>query len=388
MAIDISEGKKKRFEYKISLGRDWQGKLIRKSFYSTKSKADAKRKAEKYRAQFEVELLCGGDPARQKTLFKDWALKCLELYKKPYVKGNTYSGTYLQPVKLHLIPAFGNVALEDIRPYHVQEYINQMAKQYMPETVKKDYTVLSFIMQHAVENGLCHTNPANKSIQLPKIKRSDKKSYTQKQYDTAYAFAKEYPNGLPIMLMLETGISRSELLGLTWDDVDTEAGVLHINQGLVAYQNLDDKTWVMETNGLKNDFRRRSIPLMDKELIRRLAAKPQTISYKPIGAKECVTVTPKHLFHSPEGKPYQPNNWNNRVFIPFMKALHKAHPEVPMLSAHELRHTRATLWIAQGIDPMMVARLLGHSDTKMLMKVYDHTDVDTLRKVLEQVKTV
>ena len=48
------------YEYKISLGKDINGKLIRKSFYSPKSKADAKRKAEKYKARYELELLCGG----------------------------------------------------------------------------------------------------------------------------------------------------------------------------------------------------------------------------------------------------------------------------------------------------------------------------------------
>lgn len=65
-----------------------------------------------------------------------------------------------------------------------------------------------------------------------------------------------------------------------------------------------------------------------------------------------------------------------------MNALVKAHPEIPKLSAHELRHTRATLWIAQGVSPMMAARLLGHSDLKMLMRIYDHTDVETLRNAI------
>lgn len=372
----------KRFEHKITLGRDWEGKLIRKSFYSGKSKADAKKKAEKFRAQYELELLCGGDPQKKKTLFKDWAFQCLDLYKRPYVKGNTYSGTYLQPVKLHLIPAFGEMALEDIRPYHVQAYINRMSEKYKPETVKKDFTVLSFIMQHAVDNGICRSNPANKSIHLPKIERSDKKAYTQKQFDTTYEFAKTYPDGLAIMVLLKTGISRSELLGLKWEDYDAENAVLSINQGLVAYQNLDDKSWVMETNGLKNDYRRRSIPIIDDDLAQRLANKPKEIKYKPIGSKDYLTVKPKHIFHSPEGKPYQPNNWNNRVFIPFMKALHQAHPDVPMLSAHELRHTAATLWIANGLDPFLAARLLGHSDTTMLLKRYEHTHIDTLRNAL------
>lgn len=84
------------------------------------------------------------------------------------------------------------------------------------------------------------------------------------------------------------------------------------------------------------------------------------------------TILTEQIFHSPEGKPYQPCNWENRVYYRFMRALHKTHPEVPILSPHELRHTRATLWIAQDMDPYMAARLLGHSDLKMLAKIYDH----------------
>ena len=88
------------------------------------------------------------------------------------------------------------------------------------------------------------------------------------------------------------------------------------------------------------------------------------------------------VIHSPEGKPYQPNNWENRVYRPFMRALHKLHPDIPILSPHELRHTRATLWIVQGMDPYMSARLLGHSDLKMLTKIYDYTNTENLRSAL------
>lgn len=66
-----------------------------------------------------------------------------------------------------------------------------------------------------------------------------------------------------------------------------------------------------------------------------------------------------------------------------MKKVHARYPEIPQLSVHELRHTRATLWIAQGIDPYLVARLLGHSDLKMLTKIYDHTRPETLRAAME-----
>ncbi len=369
----------KRYEYKITLGKDWQGKLIRKSFYSTKSRADAKRKAERYKANYELSLLCGNVECHKQILFKVWSLQALEKFKKPYVKGNTYNGTYLQPVQNHLIPYFGEVPLDSILPIRVQEYVNQAIKTYKPETIKKDIAVLSFVMQHAVENGLCKSNPVTKSIRLPKIERADKTAYTQEQYDIAYEFAKNYPDGLSIMLLLETGISRSELLGLTWDDFDPERGIIHIRQGLVSYKDADNGC-VTVSDGLKNEYRRRSIPIVEPELLKRLREKPRQITYT-VGNTE-ISVETTHIFHSPEGKPYQPNNWNNRVFLRYMNALVKVHPEIPKLSAHELRHTRATLWIAQGVSPMMAARLLGHSDLKMLMRIYDHTDVETLRNAI------
>lgn len=69
-----------------------------------------------------------------------------------------------------------------------------------------------------------------------------------------------------------------------------------------------------------------------------------------------------------------------------MNDLKRAHPEIPKLSAHCLRHVRASLWIAGGMAPYMAAKLLGHTDLKMLLKIYDHTDVDTLRKALEKIE--
>lgn len=376
---------KRPFECKITLGKDLNGNLIRKSFYSTKSKADAKRKAEKYRAKYELELLCGGKDAQHKVLFADWAIECLDLYKKPFVKGNTYSGTYLAPVKQRLIPWFGTKTLSEILPVHVQKYVNEMSVKYAPELVKKDFTILAFILQQAVDNGLCKVNPASKSIRLPKIEPPQKRAYTAKEYEVAYSFAKSHPLGLPIMLMMETGITRSELLGLQWNDIDIENKVLRINQGLVAYQDLDQGCWVMESTGLKNKYRRREIPLVDEELLQQLSQKTRVIKVK-LGRKKNApvqTVQTEFVFHSPEGKPYQPQNWSKRVFNRFMEDLHREHPELPQLTPHELRHTRATLWLAQGIPDLMVAKLLGHCDLKMLAKIYDHTDVETIRNAMK-----
>ena len=372
---------KKRYEYKLTLGKDLDGKLIRKSFYSTKSKADAKKKAEAYRVQYEVELCVGGSGCISNCKFADWALYSLRSYKKPFVKGNTYTGTYLDPVNNHLIPYFGAMNMNDIRPLHIQKYINKASKKYAPETLKKDFHVLKLIFETAVDNQLCSKSPITKSIKLPKYEtRKEKQAYSQEQYTLAYEFAKEHAFGLPIMLLLETGISRSELLGLRWQDIDVENQCIHINQGLVTYRSDEDNKYIIESDGLKNKFRQRTIPITDDALWKRLCQAPRTVN---IGKRVVLT---EYVFHSPEGKAYQPNNWVNRIYRPFMKELHQLHPDVPELSPHEIRHSRATLWIAQGMDPYMVARLLGHSDLKMLTKVYDHTSPATLRKALLAIK--
>lgn len=373
---------KKRYEYKATLGKHpVTGETIRKSFYSTKSLKDAKCKAEDYKLRYEMELCVTGSSVIKAEKFSAWALSCLETYKKPYVKPNTYSGTYLEPVQRHLIPHFGKMNMDDIKPIHIQTYLNQAAQKYAPETVKKDYNCLKLIFDTAVDNQLCAKSPITKSIKLPQYKTvKDKHAFTQEQYDIVYSAAKEAENGLSLMLMLETGVSRSELLGLRWDDIDTEQRSICITQGLVVYHDADADKQVLSSDGLKNKFRKRIVPITDEALWTRLSQAPRTVK---VGKREIPT---EYVIHSPEGRPYNPNNWANRVYYPFMRRLNAEHPDIPILSPHELRHTRATLWIAQGIDPYMVARLLGHSDLKMLTKIYDHTSPETLRNALLETK--
>ena len=304
-------------------------------------------------------------PKSQSALWGDLASAGVLIAKKSQLKNGTERLEYGTKI------GFGD------RP-RMLKYVNEIAKKYAPETVHKDFTILSFVLQHAADNGLCKANPASKSIHLPKIEPPDKHTYNQEEYDTVYSFAKDHINGLAIMLPLETGITRSELLGLRWDDIDTDAGTKSIRQGLVAYEDLDQEKWVMESDGLKNKYRQRTIPIVDDALLDRLRSKPRTVFLTSKGEDTQRTIRPEFVFHSPEGKPYQPQNWSRRVYNSFMKDLRAEHPEIPRLTPHELRHTRATLWLAQGVSPLMVAKLLGHCDLKMLTRVYDHTSVDTL----------
>ena len=101
--------KDNRYEYKLTLGRDIHGKPLRKSFYSTVSLSDARKKAEEYRVASEVS-------ARTGEAFVP------STYKQPFVDVNTYELTYVSLVEGHLIPYFGAARLSDIRPADIQAY--------------------------------------------------------------------------------------------------------------------------------------------------------------------------------------------------------------------------------------------------------------------------
>lgn len=251
---------KKRFEYKLSLGKHpISGEVIRRSFYSTKSLRNAKKKAEAFQRDYEMEMMVEGSSVIRNEKFSTWARSCLVTYKKPYVKANTYAGTYLAPVETHLIPYFGEMRIGDIKPVHIQRYINEAATKYASETIKKDFNCLKLIFDTAVDNQLCAKSPMTRSIKLPR------------------------------------------------------------------YKTVKDKQ-VLCSDDLKNKFRKRAVPITDDTLWLRLTQAPRTVT---VGNKEVLT---EYIIHSPEGKAYNPNNWANRVFRPFMQRLHKEHPEIPLLS--------------------------------------------------------
>lgn len=372
------------YEVKITVGKTIDGKLIRKSFYSSTSKADARAQAEQYKIDREVASQTGAGFISKDITFADWSRKWLETYKKGKVKDNTYLGTYEIPVEKHLIPYFGNAPINNIRPIDIQNFFDSKAKSSAEESIKKMRACLKAIFDTAIENDLCGKNPVTASIKIKSSKpETEKQVYTQKEYDTVYTFAKSHPNGLDIMLMLETGVSRSELLGLRWEDIDSQNCAIYIRQGVVDQKDTELDKWVTVSDGLKNVHRERVIPL-SKNLMEKILEKPR--SFILPGNKRKHTpdhiVSTEYVFYSPQGLVYSPKNWYNRVYKPFMEDLIAKFPDIPKLNPHELRHTRATLWVERGVDLFTVAKLMGHADLDMLSKRYAHSNLLALKKAL------
>ena len=84
--------------------------------------------------------------------------------------------------------------------------------------------------------------------------------------------------------------------------------------------------------------------------------------------------------------PYDPSKWRWQVYKKFMEAAQAVMKfkglDIPTLNPHELRHTRATIWVEKGVNLFAIAEEMGWSDLDMLRKVYGHPDILKLKGML------
>jgi len=155
-----------------------------------------------------------------------------------------------------------------------------------------------------------------------------------------------------------SGLRQGEQIALKAEDIDWEKGVVHIRRAMT----LNEAGKPME-GPTKNKYSRRSIKLLPPML-------ESLRSQKEIHAR---LGKPEYFFCTPEGKPIHPSNLRRRVWIP---ALKKA--ALKIRDMKQTRHSFATNALSCGENPLWIARILGHRNTEMIIKVYSKYVADSL----------
>lgn len=311
--------------------------------------------------------------AEDSPIFKEWAWRWATSYKMGVVKDNTYFDSFERQLRLHLIPYFGELCLRDIKPIDIQEYFSRLHDTYSVESQHKLKVCLHELFEAAKENGYCDANPVTKSIRLQStVTLHDTITWSRAEYETAWCFAAKHPLGVSIMMLMETGMNRGEMLGIRRREFDPVQKVLCLNDALVPVKCVKSGKVESIHRGLKNKYRKRKLPISD-ELTKHLLNMPDkvVVNDKPVPIE--------YLICSPTGQAYHPNNWYHRCYLPFMRDLREAHPEIPYITPREMRHTRASLLHSDGVDLYDIQKLMGHKDLTMLSRRYLHTNVELLR---------
>lgn len=345
-----------RYEIKITVGKNADGKLVRKSFYSDKSKEDAKRQAEEWQINKRVYEITGvAEEPDTSIWFVDWANKWLEVYKKPYVSENTYLLTYKTNVDKHIIPFFKKYRLNDIKNSDVQALFATKTK-LSESTLDKIKLCLVGIFETAIENDLIYKNPAKKVIIVSNKEKSEKLVYN----DTQIAAAKQFFISImpEVCLLLETGLRRGEMLGLKWSDIDLKEKSLSVNRSIA-----------------------------DKKGGGTIVRPPKWKSYRKIPlsnyACDLLSNIPNkgdYVFPLSANQPQSPNTWSQKLERCMERFAAEA--DAPALTAHELRHTYGTKLRRDGVDIYTIQKIMGHKDIKMTTEIYVHDEFDVLKKAV------
>ncbi|HEY5555907.1 tyrosine-type recombinase/integrase [Acetobacterium sp.] len=338
---------------RITVGHTYDGEPIRKSFYG-KSVKECNEKIDAYKLEVATEKKQEWD----ETLFESWADKWLNIYKENIVSDSTYYGYKL--CIDHLNDYFGDYNIRMIRAIDIQQFFKTKA-EFSQSMVDKIRITLNAIFETAIENDLFIKNPmANIK---PKGKPAlEKQPYTIDEYEVVVKYAMTHPEGLGAFIILKTGIRKGELMGLNpAKDIDFVKRLLSVNRVITD----DTGTPKMKTTG-KSEKALRVIPLDDV--------------FCDFLKNDIRMYRDDYLFKTHHGKIMGPRVWANYHYKKYTDDLKIAHPELPLLSPHELRHTYGTILYKFGTDVFTLQKLLGHASIETTTKIYVHDDVEDLVK--------
>jgi integrase len=250
--------------------------------------------------------------------------------------------------------------LTEIRPLHLQGFINQFSKDASKSCMDKMRVLLHGLFSDALDNDLVDRNPAAK-LHIPQVIEKPRESFTEDEAQKIVTFAMDYPCrriAIAVIALLFTGIRRGELLGRKWDDITDNT--LSVRRGV--YQ--EGGKAMVEDYKAKTTKSLRTLPLMP-EVAHLMRSLPHQGAF---------------VFGTSSGTLWHPRNFS-RDYNQFFKKLREEYPEVRNLTAHCCRHSFATLTLASGADVRIVQQLLGHSDINTTAR-YTHPDMNTMQRAV------
>lgn len=323
----------------VSLG--WRGgKRARKVFYGKTRKQAQERLLTALRAlESCVEPSRRGDTVA--LFLQDWL---------GAIRGKVRATThrrYSQIVTGQLVPHLGRYPLDKLTPAHVEAMLRQLADDGLSErTVHHVRAVLRAALARAMRHGLVSRNVAALA-EPPRVKHREVASLDPEQVKTLLAAIKGHRHETLFTLAVASGMRQGELLGLRWSDLDLEGGTLTVRHSLQRGELVETKT----------SQSRRTIPLPRVALSALREHRLALMQQRLFSA---------YVFSDIDGKPLG----GSGVYHAFQAVLRDA--GLPRVTFHALRHTAASLLLAQGAHPRVVMELLGHSTIALTMNTYSH----------------
>lgn len=308
---------------------------------------------------------------------------CLEL-RKTKLSPTTYFD-YLNALKCHIRPYFQNrKPIRDLKAKDIEAFCSFMISEgKSSKTVHKMLSLIGPAFRYAEKNDFILKNPMN-VIDKPSKVRSETSYYNAEQLNTLAKAAKGSYIETLIVLAMVLGLRRSEIIGITWDNIDFEKRLIHIKQSVVTGDSsiLPNGTYkvIGEVGGrrtreiilktmLKTDSSVRSFTMNDAlyNYLKALKAKQDIMPRETKAYMDFVCVNVVSMLITPD-----------TVTAQFRKLLDKN--GLPHIKFHALRHSCISLLANNNSFSLkQIQDYAGHSDFLTTFNVYSHAD-DSAKK--------
>ncbi|MFA5368051.1 MAG: tyrosine-type recombinase/integrase [Dehalococcoidia bacterium] len=339
----------------LNLGHDPVTGKRKQQWVSVKG---TKKEAEKRLAELLHQLDTGTFVKPGKTTLAEYLKRWLKDYAWSNLAPRTAEG-YEHIVCHYIIPSLGRMTLTQLKPEHLQRYYSEkLSCGLSAQTVRHHHTVMHKALQTAVGWGELARNVAN-AVNLPKLQRQEMHVWGEDDIAHFLKVAKVTPYYALFYTALFTGMRRSELLALRWQDVDFMQSQLYVSRSLHCLKG--GKVVIRPTKTAKGR-RAVSLPPSATITLRKYHEEKKlerVILGEPLKDDDLV-------FSHPDGNPFLPNT----VTHAWIKLVRQS--GLKSIRLHDARHSHASLMLKQGIHPKVVQERLGHANISVTLDTYSH----------------
>ena len=360
---------KKGYFYMVLSYNDAAGKRKTKWLSTGLPVKGNKKKAEKLlmetRKTFEPEE----KPITDDILFSEFMLRWLEVVK-PTIAVTTYS-SYSNMVKKVIVPYFKEkeITLTELKATDIQTFYMEQLKRVKANSVIHYHANIHKALKYAVKIELIDSNPADK-VERPKKDRFVGSFYDSDEVQRLFEAAKGTKLEIPIFLGAFYGLRRSEALGLKWNAIDFQNNTITIRHTVTSC-TIDGKRVQVAQDTTKTKSSMRTLPLVPVFKEKLIALKEQQKEYRRVCGRcydkrylDYICVDEMGTLVSPQ--------YLTTAFPKLLKRKGLRH-----IRYHDLRHSCASLLLANGVPMKQIQEWLGHSDFSTTANVYAHLDYNS-----------
>ena len=219
-------------------------------------------------------------------------------------------------------------------------------------------------MQYAIVNDLVVSNVADK-VKRPKVNKFKASFYSIEEIEKLFEVIKEHECRLPIMLTAMYGFRRSEVIGLKWEAIDFDKKLISV-QHKVIETKIDGKIELYKSDKLKNETSNRILPLLPQAENLLLEKKRQIENNKTMLGKQYDNQYLDYVCVDNMGRLIRPGRLTHS-FCKILKQNNLKH-----IRFHDLRHSCASIMLANGVPMKQIQEWLGHADFGTTANIYSH----------------